>query len=760
MKTRIFFFCLLLSMPLRAQLPQEAALPGEFGTQPAIGYDYFPSRMHAFIWRNWTVVPQSRLAEVLGTTERRVEKVARSMGLPKQQDVQPEWLTSRGYITVLRRNWHLLPYDQLLVLLGMSRTELAWKLIEDDFLFVKLGQVKPYCEPLRYCEPTPEMNRRAATIAGWMKTYGKGAFAPETPRFDFIEDFQTPVSVVDERKESGGEHQGFELRLISSYCADFGDPLLDPELASYPEGLLQRLSSVGVNGIWLHSVLRMFMPVSGKFPGDENAALRIAGLKRLVNRAAKYGIKIYLYMNEPRGMNRAFFASDPVRSEWGGAREGDMQAFCVSHPEVRNWLTSSLASLFSQVNGLGGVFTITASENLTTCVSHGRQGDCERCKNRAYADMIVEVNRAIADGVRQGDPEAKVLVWDWGWNDNEAESIIRRLPKDCWFMSVSEWSMPIERGTVRSTVGEYSISAVGPGPRAMRHWKWAKEAGLKTVAKVQVNASWEMAAVPALPVLDLVAQHAENLSQEATDGVMLSWSLGGYPSANLNLFQNYRTGRKEQSLNRLAEELYGKEAVEEVREGWRLCSDAFREYPYHITTLYHGPQHVGPSNPLYIRPTGYAATMVGLPYDAVDTWRSVYPVSVWIDQMEKVAAGFARGENAFSQAEKKVKGKYAEQVRAERVRCAVVRIHLASAAQQARFTVARNRWIQEKDPIAIDEMRRAANTEMQLVKEILPLVKNDATIGYESSNHYFYLPIDLLEKYISIRFTLSWLDTL
>jgi len=29
-------------------------------------------------------------------------------------------------------------------------------------------------------------------------------------------------------------------------------------------------------------------------------------------------------------------------------------------------------------------------------------------------------------------------------------------------MSVSEWSLPIERGGIKTTVGEYSISAVGP----------------------------------------------------------------------------------------------------------------------------------------------------------------------------------------------------------------------------------------------------------------------------------------------------------
>jgi len=38
------------------------------------------------------------------------------------------------------------------------------------------------------------------------------------------------------------------------------------------------------------------------------------------------------------------------------------------------------------------------------------------------------------------------------------------------------------------------------------------------------------------------------------------------------------------------------------------------------------------------------------------------------------------------------------------------------------------------------------------------LVKADSRIGYESSNHYFYIPQDLLEKVVCCRYVLSELD--
>ena len=109
----------------------EVPLQGETGVKPALGSEPFPSRLHAFVWRNWTVVPQARLAEVLETSPENVARVAASMGLPPQGAIQPEW-KDKGYITVLRRNWHLLPYGQLMKLLGMSREQLRYSLAEDE----------------------------------------------------------------------------------------------------------------------------------------------------------------------------------------------------------------------------------------------------------------------------------------------------------------------------------------------------------------------------------------------------------------------------------------------------------------------------------------------------------------------------------------------------------------------------------------------------------------------------------------------------
>ncbi len=756
--------CMLPLNDLSAQ--DKIVMPGENGTKEAIDFEYFPSRQHAFVWRNWSVVDKERLAEVMATSVENVESLALSMGLNRKQKIEPEWATTRGYITILRRNWHLLPYEQLTVLLGMGREELKYRLIEDDFLYEKLGSVKPQCEPLRYTEPDEDMQRRVEQFAQDVAPLVKQAYKVEDERFGFMREFDKV-----KKSKSGAvaeeQHEGFELRMIFPYFADYGDPLLDEELTSYPEELFRRLSEAGVNGVWLHSVLRMMVLPEGGFPGDAKALERIEGLKRLVARAEKYGVKIYLYLNEPRAMHKEYFDGNAEREALSGPEFQGLRSFCTSKPEVLQWMSNSMESLFSKVEGLGGVFTITASENYTSCASRGHaHKHCPLCKDRPYADLIVDVNTAIEQGVHRGNPDAKVIVWDWGWPEGECEEIISRLPKSCWFMAVSEWGKPIERGGVKSQLGEYSISAVGPGPRALRNWELARKAGLKTVAKVQVNASWEMAAVPSVPVLDLVAQHAENLSSQDVNGVMLSWSLGGYPSENLKLFQSFRRGdTADAAVERLALSEYGEKAAAKVRDAWRVCSEGFENFPFQMRMLYSGPQHWGPSNPMYTRPTGYPATfVVGIPYDDVNYWKTIYPMEVWFDLMDKSADGFGEGVMLLREAMQDVDCKYKRVLQTELGRMQAVYNHLKSGAEQGRFFDARNRYLKATTDAEREEckatMRKALEVNKKLIIDHLGVVVRDSSIGNESSSQYFYVPADLVEAYASVCYAERWLDGL
>ena len=745
-------------------LAAEIVLP-EGNAPTALRASHFPDRVHEFVWRNWSVVEPGKLAEILGTSVENVRALAVSMGLSPETTIPPEMKT-RGYITVIRRNWHLLPYDQLLELLEITPERLAFALREEDFLWMKLGSLKPNCEPIRYHAPDEAARWRAAEIRRVVKEeFGEELRRPTEPRFDFVRQLSSPLTALS--PPQSGEDRPVSLRFVYSYLAVYGDPLLNPELDPYPNGFLQRLSAVGVNGIWLHVVLRDLAPGGTTFPefgaGHEQ---RLANLRVLVERAKKHGVGVYLYMNEPRAMPKAFFQKRP---EMAGVRQDEFTAMCTSHPAVRKWMADSLAHVFREVPDLGGVYTITASENLTSCASLGGWHSCLHCKDRSDTDIIAEVVATIDEGVHRVNPDAKVIVSDWGWKGHgDAREIVARLPKSVWLMSVSEWDLPIERGGIKSKVGEYSISSVGPGPRAPQHWAVAAKAGIKTAAEIQFNNTCEIASVPYIPVMDLVGEHVHNLAPFNLNGMLIGWTMGGYPSPNFQLAQRLnRTPAPDVNtvLDELARERFGSHGAAHARIAWTLMSDTFRQYPFDISVIYTSPVQWGAANPLYPVSTGYKATMWGIPYDDLDGWRGPYPPEVFASQFEKVVKGFSAGIAELQRAIDLTPSDLRKQAEADLRYARAAAITFESVANQARFIIARDALAKSSDIQTPEERRRLKaeikrllESEIVLAHQLLALVQDDSRIGFEPSCQYFYLPLDLVEKVINCRWLLRQYD--
>jgi hypothetical protein len=724
--------------------------------QPALEFDHFPNRLCAFIWRNWESVELERMAEVLSTTPDKVREIGESMGLPPHEPIS-HWKHQRGYITLIRRNWQLLDYPQLLELLGWDAEQLAYTLKEDDFLWVKLGRVKPRCGPLKYEPLDARAKTRCAEIRDVVRENFSERFGrPFEQRYQFVERLSYPMDHPPGPRPLDEE----PIRFIYSYFAVYGDPLLHPELDPYPEPLLQRLAEVGVNGVWLHTVLRDLAP-SENFPEfGKDHEKRLDSLRKLVERARKYGIHVYLYMNEPRSMPAAFFENHP---DLAGAEEDGNRAMCTSMPVVRTYVTEGLAYVFRQVPNLGGIFTITASENLTNCFSRNGEAGCRRCAQRSSAEVVLEINRAMYDGVRKSSPKARIIVWDWGWRDEAAESIINGLPQDVYLMSVSEWGKFIKRGGVQSQVGEYSISAIGPGPRSTSHWRMARQRGLGTIAKVQINCTWELSAVPFIPAMNLVAGHLDQLRDADVDGLMLSWTLGGHPSPNLQLVEKLDLKSdvsRSDALHQVAVERYGPAAAEWTELAWKHFSKAFSAFPFHVSVVYGSPVQMGPANLLYAEPSGYAGTMVGIPYDDLRTWRGIYPPDVFAQQFDQVASGWQDGLAVWDDLKKAQVGdpgtRAGQRQNAEDDRriAQAAHAHFRSVANQARFVMARDflrgENVSENERMShAENIRRILDNEIELARQLFDLTRVDSRIGFEASNHYFYYPLDLVEKVVN-----------
>ena len=680
--------------------------------------ELFPSRLHKFVFRNWELANLDRIAQVAGTSPQNISSVGRSMGLAPKIPLTSDQLR-RIYITVIRQNWDVLPEEQLIQLLGWTKEKYRFTLKEDDFLDVKLG-AKPKCEAIRY--------EGAKADASWIRrTLGRDLNIKGEEPFAFVKRLSAPSGkfVLPARSE-------FHPRYIYSFFALYGDPLLEPEIDPFPEGYLQKLAQSGVDGVWMQCVLNTMAPSKQFQEFGKGWETRLDTLNKLVARAAKYGIRIYLYLNEPRSMPAEFFEH---REEIRGAKSGGNHAMCTTPKQVREWIADSLDHVFTHVPGLGGVFSISMSENLTNCFSKGGAKTCPRCSKRTDWETVGEVLEAIREGVRRSSKDADVIVWDWGWPDAMARNLIPKLARDMKFSSVSEWSKPIERGGVKTQVGEYSISVVGPGPRAAAHWELARAAGLKTMAKVQFNNTWEISAVPYIPALNLVERHALNLKQAGISGIQLSWTLGGYPSPNLETAKRVFDG-EENVLRSVAEARYGQRAAPLVLQAWKGFSDAFERYPYSVS-IYTIPTQHGPANLLRLTPSGIRNTMILFPQDDYKAWSGRYPPATVQTEFSGMADAWLAALNIFRRAVAEDSEDFAI--------AETCYLHFRSVANQIEFYILRD------GKGSRERMRAIAEEEEQLARRMYKLARRHSVLAYEASNHYYYRPLDLAEKILNCR---------
>jgi hypothetical protein len=58
-----------------------------------------------------------------------------------------------------------------------------------------------------------------------------------------------------------------------------------------------------------------------------------------------------------------------------------------------------------------------------------------------------------------------------------------------------------------------------------------------------------------------------------------------------------------------------------------------------------------------------------------------------------------------------------------------------------------------------DRMLKIAREEMDLAKRQYAIAREDSTIAFEASNHYYYRPLDLVEKVLNCDYVINALNT-
>lgn len=810
-------------------------------TEKPINYDYFPTPMQAFIFRAWEFFAPEKIAGILGTTEENVKEEAQRMGLPPQSENLDIWMKN-GYITIIRTMWHILPYDQLLELLGWTEEQLAAVLAEDDFLFQKLGRIKPDCEKVTYVKLTPEQIEKTKLIKeslekhisqfketerpfSWFEkkntvkkkqyikensitltsewsvydladtentkafvsrfikhikeTYDVSLNCGKSDKFcisvncsknldceeqheihvsdDKIEIFASDepgilraLYYIEEMLSSNGcipkgdisRKANFKTRFIYSFCGLYNNAF-DVESDTYcPDALLEEYARIGVNGIWMQGILYQLT----EFPFEKSISdgwqSRLAQLKKFSERAAKYGIKLYLYLNEPRCMPKSFFDD---KKEIMGTVYGDDVVFCTSTKPVQDYLRNAVITICKNVPALGGFFTITASENNTNCYSRPGTEMCPRCAQRNPGAVYAEINNIIATAAHSVNPDIKTFAYNWAWEGTENVDVhdtIGMHSKDVILLTKTEEMLDIEISGIKYTMWDYTMAYPCPSDTAKQRWAWAKEAGLETAAKVQINNTWECSTVPYLPVYPYLEQHMKNLLKSGISHIMLGWTLGGYPSPNINLVSKYFFTNSDTDSFYLSE--YGDQAMI-VKKATTEFAKGFSNFPAEVSTQYFGPQNAGVSNQLFLAPTGYLATMTCFAYDSVQTWRQVFPVDVTTEQFGKICDGWKKGLDILSDMQD----------------CEFKDISYAcytlfkSSYNQFRFIVSRDDSIQNNLELDKAYLAEIVRDELEMATNLYEIMMRNSSIGYEAANHYYFTRGLIAEKIVNCEYLLT-----
>ncbi len=682
---------------------------------------HFPTLECAFVYRALEFFTYEKIAKTLGTTPENIKELGAAMGIMEDQK-SDVWLRV-GYITIIRAMWHLMPYEQLIELLETDEDELAILLREEDFLDIKLGK-KPVCERLAWKEITESDKVALARIKLSMSTLsleGKKPF-----EFDYI---------MPDVELSGKEN--FGARIIYLFSGLY-QKCLDVDSETYcPDSLLESYSRVGVNGIYLQGVLYLLT----EFPFNKELSAgyekRLANLKKFTERCDKYGIKIYLYLNEPRSMNKAFFEKYPHIK--GHESNDEHICMCTSTKEVQDYLSNALETICRNAPLIGGFICMCKSENLTNCYSHvhvPEKCNCPRCSQRTVGEVIGEIFHAFRAGVDRVDPSIKVFDFSWDCDTLEARfDVIDHLPERVIVESIAESGIKYTIGGLERTLADYSLNIIGPGERSLAMWKRAQQRGLETAAKVQINNTWECSTVPALPVFDKVDKMMSGLRDAGVNHVQLSWTLGGYPSMNLLYACKY-----------FFENAKIPTISDNMVKATKLFSEAFSEFPSSLNVAYFGPQNSGPSTLFYEEPTGYRATMTCYAYDDLTRWRGAergatkfYPEDVYIDQLTKLCTKWKEGLALIENDDN-------EELR---VMAEAGYSLFRSSLNLSKFVSLRDNGGTNKElyDIVLDERENAVN--------MLALMNKNPAIGFEAANHYYFSRFGICEKVVNCDYLLE-----
>ena len=581
-------------------------------------------------------------------------------------------------------------------------------------------------------------------------------------------------------------------RIWRSPYSDFGhackndDGLRDETVTAdgvYCDDVLAGIAAQGFNGIWVHGLLRHVVRSSLFRQFGRHAATHRRHMGRLIERAARHGIKVYLYCQPPRGVDEedgAFWeehadaAGVPVDFVWDdgepGAPPGTLRSLCTSTDKVKRFLRESSERLFRDLPDLGGVILITDSEYPSHCwARHPTERApligfpqletdelCPRCGGRHPAEVISEIVRLVRNGIRAASKKADIIVWDWCWWWHEKRphpQLVGNMPGDVIVMSGFEQGGRKKIfGKVRP-IEEYALSYAGPA-RHFRHiHDLAGSHGLPTIAKLQIGTSHELGTVPNLPLIGNLYDKVRAMRSLHVEGYVGCWNFGNMTSANTAAFNRFFSAQplpgRTKALREFAEAYFPGCRSALVADSWDTFAAAMDDYPFHVRFMYSSPTNYSLAYPMHPRQSNQLATgRSWLDDPRGENLANSLPgftLSEIIAGLGRLARTWKRGAQQLERGLRPCDGDIA---RAERDNAWVCYHIWRSTWNTYRAWRLRRNWSDAK----LDSYLPIARNELDHLQSVLPLVARDDRFGWHSdAQAYLFDAAGIRKKIASLR---------
>ncbi|OGV62688.1 MAG: hypothetical protein A3K19_30970 [Lentisphaerae bacterium RIFOXYB12_FULL_65_16] len=349
-------------------------------------------------------------------------------------------------------------------------------------------------------------------------------------------------------------HSLYDTRMVQSWMG----------WMEWPDRLLAHLAHDGFDGI--------FASVYTNPNGDRTTAdnstefyarllhkvrhMDPARMRDLVNRAARFGIKVYAqiiyqYLGTPE-------------SEEGLRRL--VRAILKDFPDIQGYVLLTEGFWYAKWGG-----------------GHGASKEYLQDWARNWSKAV----GIVADECHRVNPAIEILPWEYNidfrpQNVEMKRYFIQQLPAGTIPLLTWENGKSFEMDGMQGFLRDYSLNQVGPAEVTDAQIAEARKRGMKVYSKADSFASWQFGTIPYLPFPYQWYDRYTALAKYGVNGTLESWSSGYKPNfiADLRAWTCWSDApSRDELLGAIAARDFGAGGAAKVVKAWDLFSQAIRLVP-------------------------------------------------------------------------------------------------------------------------------------------------------------------------------------